>query len=53
MAALGTLGSMGHVPTLIHIGNGVAPRVPPGLPYHRVPEQDWRGVETLTPALAQ
>lgn len=52
MAALGTLGSMGHVPTLIHIGNGVAPRVPPGLPYHRVPEQDWRGVETLTPALA-
>ena len=53
MAAIGTLASLGHVPALIHIGDGTAPHVPPGLLYHRVPEQDWRSVETLVPVLAR
>ena len=53
MAAIGTLASLGHVPALIHIGDGTAPHVPPGLLYHRVPEQDWRSMEALVPVLSR
>jgi uncharacterized protein (DUF58 family) len=43
-----TMGSLGHLPALLQIGDMPAPPAPPGIPLYRIPEVRWDEAPSLT-----